>query len=74
MGLRGAEPPVKRSSLRPRGNLFKNFPLLKNNNSRSSRRNTPKISLKTKNFPEKEKCPPPRAGAHEEDSAPLILS
>jgi len=51
--------------LRPRGNLFEKFPFLKSSKSRGSHKNTPKISPKMKNFL-------PRAGAHEEDSAPLL--
>ena len=51
MNTSGAESSMKRLSLRPRGNLFTNFSLLKSNNSRSSHRNTPKNP------------PPPRGGA-----------
>jgi hypothetical protein len=60
-----AESSVKQSRLWPRETFLVNFPLLESDNSRTSRRNTRKISLKEKIFF-------PRAGAPEEDSAPLL--
>jgi len=60
---RGAESAVERSNLRPRGNLFEKFPVLKSSKSSGSHKNTPKISPKMKNFPKSEKFPPPRGGA-----------